>query len=190
MIDNYNEKIDFGKYNGLSLKEIYQGTLNIDRHLLADFLNHILNSKDFQEWSHSEIKHLVERFDLSNGVIEVVGQIFNEEKSKSLDNKVVFGNQQNEIQSYIDKHFQGDFLGITVDIGKFNNINKQPLQIGGDPQYLKWCENNVPNFKIAESCKRKLEKFPVAKFIGIDILYIGNETYEYAPKFSIEKYKF
>lgn len=190
MIDNYNEQIDFGCYKGLSIKEIYQGTLNINRHLLADFLNHILNSEDFEKWAFFEAKVLIERFDLSNGVIEVIGQFDDPEKPEGPDNQIIFGDLENEIQSYINIHFQSDFLGVTVDIGRFNNFQKLPLQIGGDPKYLKWCETNVESFKLTEGCKRELEKFSIAKLIGIDILYTGNEAYEYAPKFSIEKYQF
>lgn len=140
---NIDTDLDFGKYQGLTIREVYQGSLKINRHLIRDFLNHILNSKDFQEWTLFDASNFIEKFDLTDEFIRVNGEIANHELPEGPRNKMLLGNLEKDLGNYINQHFRPDFLGVLPDLGQFNNLNIIPLQIGGDPQYFKWCKKKM-----------------------------------------------
>jgi hypothetical protein len=185
MIYEIDTELGFGRYRKLTIQEVYQATLQIDKYLIRDYLNHILNSKDFNKWAFFDESEFIEGFDLRNEKICVIGEIFNPEKPKGPQNQVCIGNIEKKLHTYINQHFQKNFLGILSDISRFNDIVKSPMPIGGAPDYLKWCEKNVDGFKLSVECKNSLSKMSYAKLVGLDIMYIGNETYEYIPKFEV-----
>lgn len=188
MIFDYNEHINFGQYHGLSVKEIYQGTLHLDRRFLASYIDTILNHRN-QEYIFKE-NELIERYDVNEKYIKIIGEVHDPDKPVSIDNRVVFGDIQDKLNSFICMHFDDNSLGVLLDIRKFNKTQSRPLQIGGDPEYLEWCERTVEGFQISADCKNKLEKLPVARLTGIHLLFIGHESYEFAPQYRVEKFKF
>ena len=44
MFNDYHQHIGFGQYKDLTIKEIYQGTLRLNKDLLTKYLNEILNT--------------------------------------------------------------------------------------------------------------------------------------------------
>lgn len=189
MIQNYDYKIHFGQYRGLSIKDIYQGSLHCDQIFLEDFLHYIFNISE-DEYSFFLLKEFIDEFEIKDNKIRIIGGIDDPEKLLSDGNRIVFGNIQEKIESFINIHFDKSFLGILEDIRKFNKNQERPVKIGADPEYLEWCEKNVAGFQIHVNVKRELEKLPIARLKGIKILFIGNETYEYAPFYEIEKFTF
>lgn len=189
MFNDYDKRMYFGQYKGLSIKEIYRGTLKIDKGLFKDYLDKILNDSNLDDGIFLEIE-LIEKFDITEGTIKIIGEIHDPGKPLTPANRIVFGNIQNNLVAYINKHFNDNFLGILQDIRKFNKSQTESLQIGADPEYLEWCERNVNDFQLSTNCKRELEKSPIARLKGVQVLYIGQETYEYVPQFSIEEYSF
>lgn len=180
-----NDKVDFGKYKGLTIRQIYQGTLQIDKFLFRDYLNQILNSTEFYKRAFFEESEFIDRFDLTNNYILLIGEIHNHEMTKSINNRMTLGNLEKKISNYINQHFQPNFLGILPNIAEFNNINGFPNQIGGDPTYLNWCEKNIESFYLSEKCKLELSKLSYVKLKGINLIYIGKERYDYSPNFEI-----
>jgi hypothetical protein len=189
MIDSCNEVINFGQYKGLTIKEIYQGTLNINRKFLSNYLSHILNKGNkFLELLPE--KEFIERIEVTKKKIKIVGEIHNPDKTLSRENRVTFGNLQNQLSYYINSHFEDSFLGILENIQLFNKHQMKREVLGGDPKYLEWCEREIKGFKLDEDCKKELEKLQVAIFTGFQILNIKNDRYEYLPTFKVELFKF
>ena len=184
-----DDQLSFGQYSGLSIKEIYQGTLVPDRELLRDYLIHILDDGS-DLMLYLEESEFIERFDLTTTEIIVIGEVFDPSKPLDRSNRVVLGNIQDVLTSFINFPFRPNSLGIRVDIKSFNKSQPIIKKIGGDPEYLVWCENNVSNFRLSQKCKDELETLPVARLTGIDVFYIGNETYEYTPKIMMDTFKF
>jgi hypothetical protein len=180
-----NDKVDFGKYKGLTIRQIYQGTLQIDKFLFRDYLNQILNSTEFYKWAFFEESEFIDNFDLTNNYILLKGEIHNHEIPQSENNRMTFGNLEKKISNYINQHFQPNFLGILLDIDQLNCINGFPNQIGGDPKYLNWCEKNIESFYLSENCKLELSKLSYVKLIGVNLIYIGQEKYDYGPNLEI-----
>ncbi len=177
-------KFNFGRYEGLTLREVYQGTLLIDRFLLRDYLHHILNHNDFNEHALFVNAREIERFDLANETIEVVSEGFITDAG--ID-KFPLGNLEKELTNYINQHFNPNFLGILDDIGKFMKMNNLSFPIGGDPSYITWAQTKkVVPIILSEDTKNTLKELSVFKLQGIRVVYIGNETYQYAPLIEIE----
>lgn len=185
MVYELNTPLQFGRYKGLTIQEVFQGTLRIDKYLLRDYLNHILNADYFLEWAFFDASKLIVNFDLSDDLIRVIGDIDDPDLPDGPDNRLRFGNLEKELQTYINQHFNSTSYGVLTDFAKFNNDIKSPLQIGGDPQYLNWCGKKVEGFELSPDCERQLKKLSYAKLVGINILYVGDETYEYGPIFKI-----
>ncbi|MDA7762295.1 hypothetical protein N8927_03815 [Crocinitomicaceae bacterium] len=189
MFNDYYRHIGFGQYKDLTIKEIYQGTLGLNKDLLTKYLNEILNTPNqyFEIFPEGEF---IEKFDVSDGFIKTIGDIHDPEKALSPSNRIVLGNIQSSLTNFINQHFNDNFLGILQDIRTFNKNQNKPLQIGADPEYIVWCERNVEGFQLSRECKRKLEVLPIARFKSIHVMYVGNETYEYTPHFIVESFKF
>lgn len=186
MIYQLDEPIPFGKYNGYTIRQIYQGTLCIDRGLLSNYLNHILNADLKAREFFGASMYFAEEFEVTESTIRTIGEIFDPEKPLSDSNRVHLGNIESDLSAFIGYHFQGSFLGVLDDIDAYmRNYKDQVVPIGEGPSYLEWCEANVDGFQLSKSCKELLEKMPMAYLRGINIMYIGNETYEYMPDIGI-----
>lgn len=187
---NIKDRFTFGQYRGLQLQEVFQGTLNISKELIENFLDKILNNKPNYANGFFEIQ-LIEKFDLNNQKIKLIGQIADETKPLNQNNKLVFGNLEKELSFYVNSFFWKDNnLGILQNIKEYAKSKNIISPIGGDPEYIMWCENNIDEFQLNSKVKRDLEKLKVSRFKGISILYKGTDEYEYREKIEIESYKF
>jgi hypothetical protein len=186
MIYQLDEPMRFGKYNGYTIRQIYQGTLCIDRGLLSNYLNHILNAGKKSREFYGPSMYFAEEFKVTESTIRTIGEIFDPEKPLSDSNRVLLENIESDLSVFIGYHFQGSYLGVLDDIDAYmRKYEHQVTPIGEGPSYLEWCEANVDGFQLSKSCKELLKKMPRAYLRGIKIMYVGNETYEYMPDIEI-----
>lgn len=187
MKHEHSYKLDFGQYKGLTIKEIYQGTLDINEQFVTEYLNLILNTilkdNNFIEFE------FIDRIEVEKNIIKIFGDIHNPEKPLSPSNRISLGNIEQVLENYINQYFNPTFLGILKDLKKYNGEQKQKNILGGDPEYIKWCIETVRDFNISKECKKYLHNLSIARLIGIQIIYIGNEKYTYQLKFEIERPK-
>ncbi len=188
-------KLQFGQYLGLTVKEIFQGTLNLNKGLLKNYLDFILNKEllenrqDFGSIYFNEVE-FIDNFEVYEFSFKIIGEIDNPEKELSNSNRMKFGNIEKKIESYINSHFSKNYLGILKTLNKFNFENQPSSKINGDPEYLVWCEKNINNFILSINCKIELENFSVSLLKGFKILYIGDETYEFFPEIDVRSFSF
>jgi len=183
------DMLTFGQYKGLLIQEVYQGTLNIDRKLVADYLYNILNNKPDYHLGFEELK-FIERFDVDTQTIKIIGQIFNEEKPLTEDNRIIFGNLEGKMSEYINAFWENKNLGIFKNIKLFAKENNSVSPLGGDPEYLIWCENNIDGFQLEEGTKKSLEKLTICRFKGINVIYKTANEYEYREIVEYDKFRF
>ena len=100
-MNTIKDKITFGQYRGLSIQETYQGTLNISKTLIANYLDEILNNPPEYEPGFFEMQ-LIERFEVTNQRIKIIGQIYDETKPLNDSNRVLFRNLEKEISGYVN----------------------------------------------------------------------------------------
>ena len=184
---NLNEKFTFGQYSNLSLIEIYQGTAEINKRLLRDFLRNCLNDnkvpKFEPEWQFIEL--IVIRED---EITVFPDNVFDEDKPPGPDNLIHLGDISNILANYFNSFFKHNWYGIIEPFEKYNNKNMQSI-IGGDPEYLEWCLKEKLIY-IDNETKHELEKLVVNRFKGIKIIQISTDKYTFHTIVSKEYFKF
>ncbi len=195
MIHEIDDRINFGQYRGLTIREIYQGTLNIDRTLITSYLIEIFNEKQSRYSYRFGNDYFVEFYVVDQNYIRTIGEILDPDEPESPENVCIIGDIKAELSYFINNNiihhpYRAEFLDVEKDFRKFNKEQEIIKPIGADPEYLIWCEQTFDHFEISVTAKETLQKLPIARFTGIDLLYIGNETYEYSPRYSIEQFTF
>jgi hypothetical protein len=188
-----DSKFTFGMYKGLTLQEVYQGTLTLNRRLLQAFLNKILN--DIHPYLPKSFHfEFIEKFVVTENTIEIIGtQEFWETGIDARGNsigkldEVYLGNIQDILKQIISYHFNDNWLGVLETVPAFNALQAERKVIGGDPQYLLWCMKEVEGFHIHEKAMSELEKLPFCEFSGIDIMYKKHNSYEYTPIMNVRQ---
>lgn len=180
------DRFTFGQYKTLTLASVYQGTRDVSDSMMANFLNNCLKKSAvfFSEPYQFEFSHVL----VSARHIEVVPQIFNEEKSYSADNVVYFGDISSELEAYFNYFFQINLNGTFEDLIKFNARTDREV-IGGDPEYVEWCiRREIINLE--SDTKSELEKLQINRLLGVQVKNLALNKYSFAPLFQTEFFKF
>jgi hypothetical protein len=193
---NLSTKFTFGKYEGLTLQQVYHGTLNLDRKLLRMYLDKILNNR------HSYIPvdfcfQFIEEFVVTQNTIQVVGTLEPYDVGKDAKgypithlSRIVLGNIQSLLKTFINYHFSGNWLGIIEPLQTFNAAQETRCVLGADPQYLAWCIRNVDSFVITEDAINALKHLSIARLTGIEVHFVKDGLFEYAPVITTDSYTF
>ena len=176
--------LEFGKYKGLSTKEIFVGTKDIDRDLLRAYINHRLTGP-YEPSEQDAITLDMFTFEVSKTIIRAV---------PTLDD--FKGNWQQVISKlFVSSHMS--YLNVITEtsldgfyLNRYKQPNDKPLVLGGIPEYIAWCIENVEGYYIELIQISILEELGVNRFIGIDVVRKMEDIYEYFPKIYFESYKF
>ena len=150
MITDINTQLWFGKYKGLTIREVYQGTFNANPRILMHFLQHIfdiglakiptdndylyriIGSGDngellFDKTSRTlapgflDIEFL-ESITVSEKCICINGELFNPELGFVEGNYIILGDLQKILEDFINYHFTDNSLGILDNLKNFRKI--------------------------------------------------------------------
>lgn len=177
-----DDKFTFGENIGLTLQQVYQGTQLIEYSILNDYLSYAIKNEKIPKPDEFLICDLIIKYD----EIEVIPNIFDENKAPSQNNVVYVGDISKKLEIYFNHFFNPNWYGI---IDSFQKFNKGENVIGGNPEYIIWCMNNYKYFDINLKTIRELEKLIVYRLKGIKIQYISNNKYRYEPVINEEYYK-
>jgi len=184
---NIDDIFEFGQYKSLSLKDVYQGTLNINRELLRNFLINCLGDKNVPK------PHIFDFLEIQIGFeeINIDPNIFNEEKLESMQNTILIGNLAGDLQNYFNYFFSPNLRGITQSFERFNRSNLSTV-IGGNPEYLIWCSKEIQEFTLNSQTKDELEKLQVHRLKGISVEQREGyqNSYVYKPIIRTEYFQF
>lgn len=181
-------KFEFGQYYGLTIQQVYQGTLSIDKTFVIQYLDKVLNNwKD--EFQLLPEKEFIRNFEIDDTRIIIHGDLHDYDQPYSKENSCYFGNIQQKLTYFLNNHFELNWVGILLSVRDLNRNSEFKIQLGADPEYIKWCISNVKDFILDEKTMDFLSNLPIAKWSGFDLLYIGNETYEYRPRIEIEYFQ-
>lgn len=178
-----NDKFDFGINKGLTLKQVYQGTSEIGKKQLQNFLIKCLNS----ELVPKPNEFLLCDFKIDQGEIEIIPDFFDATKPISNQNQVYLGNLSEKIEIYFNHFFKPNWYGIVENLQEFNSGK---YIIGGNPEYVVWCTNKCKNFNIDIVTLRELEKLKVYKLKGIKVEMTILNQYKYKPIIEEKFHKF
>lgn len=179
-----NEVLVFGRYKGLSVREVFAGNENIDRDLLYAYLLWRVEKGDAENIGN-EITSNLFNFKIDRNTIQLfptLPDFDNLDASKSLESYFISGD------SLSAKLMNLSLDSFCYDVYLKPNDNK--LVIGGVPEYIVWCIRTLKDFYINPDQIETLESDGVNRFLGINVHYTGNNTYEYSPKVIHEPFKF
>jgi len=150
MITDINTQLWFGKYKGLTVREVYQGTFLNDSRILMHFLQHILDlglakipTKDdylyriigtdnkgklLFDKTPTSLRpgflnmEFLESITVSERYIHLYGQVFNPDIEKKDGNYMILGDLQLELENFINPHLTDNSLGDLDNLKNFRKI--------------------------------------------------------------------
>ena len=179
-----DESFKFGKYKGLTIKEVYQGTNFIKKDLLKGYLLEKIATADPNISSDNFIVEIMD-FEISDTLIRVTPcmEDFNGNWTKTIENLFQDGN------SWVDRLIGNTSLD-DFNIKKYSLGKEKPELTGGNPEYIEWCIKNVDYFFIDSEELSELQNLDVHVFIGIEVKHKIEDIYEYKPRIKIIKHNF
>lgn len=181
---NLYDSFDFGKYIGLTPKEVFSGTDKIDENLSSDFVQYCLN--DLKGILPVEEFEFIDEFIVEKDIIYVIPSIDNEDKLRSYGNRLIFDDISNQIKNHITHCIRNMYDGSTqLEIFNYSYYNKV---IGGNPEYIEWVCMAKRIFSIEQL--NELKKYQVNRLKGIRIEKIDDIKYQFSWFFTKEYFKF
>jgi len=178
-----DDTLDFGKYNGLTVREVYQGSNEINKELLKSYLKQRIEKPD----ANNDCSVLVEfaNFEISATLLRIT--------PVSDDLK---GNWTSTIEGFFKDVYEPTTKWV-FEIESLDDVNKQFSKdkekvavTNGNPSYIEWCIKNVDDFYLTPDTLSQLSEMNYFRFIGIEVLLKVDDIYEYKPKFVIKKHVF
>jgi len=165
-------RFHFGKYRGLTLQQVYQGTDNISKKLISSYVKHVLEN-DEDALNKAILLNRIFTFEINDTTIHTKPIQKNIKGNFSQRIEQIFSVRNNPSdKTYID----------TLD--NFNitsySLNRTAVELaGGNPEYIIWCLNKLDHFFIHSM--EDLYSLEINRFRGIKVKCIGEQTYEYEP---------
>lgn len=184
---NIEDTFSFGKYKGLSIKEVYQGTKDISNDLIKQFLIYQISSGaylpklDLNEFIFIDTQNL----EVKDGYIQTMPleDLYRGDWSRAL--QLLFRNRT--MGSDIRKGLTSfDFYNLKV----YSKGKSKPLIGSGNPYYLKWCIESIPDFYIEPKGIRTLEKMSSYSYLGIKVEFKTSDYFAYSPMIEEKKFSF
>ncbi len=188
-----NSKLNFGKYKGFKIIDVFRGNKVIDNTNVRDYIDFLLNKNsayqnEFIGLHDAKIFYAIDDFVVSNNHIDVKG--ITKYLESNSDERVKIGNIELVLKNYLNGSFNLSYEPKEI----FNFLGKQNASglkiIGPNPQYLSWCIENISDFFIDSEEITSLQETPITYFKGVDVKYLGSERYSFTPIFETKKYIF
>ena len=178
-----DQKFGFGKYKGLTLKQVYQGANLLDENLIQSFLKYKIE-KDGAIMALNEPFIRIDKIEISNSSIKI--ELYNDDlegdwsksiecmfvEHKSIDN---FLRGNTTLDEFYTKHY------------RLNNANSLSC---GNPGYVEWLIKKPNGFWFYDKDINELMSLEVYRFAGIKVAYLGNNIYTYIPNIVTGKHIF
>jgi len=178
------QSFKFGKYKGLTIREVFQGTNFINIDLLKNYIFEIITKTDSEISSDYFFLDVLD-FEISETLIRAkpCTENYSGNFAKNIENLFSDANSS-----------ASRFVGI-LNLDEFNiknySLNKEkPVLACGNPDYIEWCIRNVDFFYMNPEELSSLQELDVYLFIGISVEHKIEDIYEYKPKIKVIKHLF
>lgn len=184
---NKDDIFEFGQYEGFSLREVYQGTNNINIGLLKAYMSYMAKECQNRVLLYELLKRNSPKrleFEINDTFFKVYpNSSSNDQWIERLEN--VFFNRALGRGPHDGRSIIDDF-----NLKIYSKNQKRTEIIVGNPTYIAWCLMNIEHFKVSSSTLNELQLLDVYNFIGIRIIHKIDDIYEFRPKISVGKYRF
>lgn len=181
---NINSKLTFGKYKGLTIKEIFQGSNKIDKYLIEKYLQEISNNWDSTKNQKGLISEIL-TFEISDTLIRATPHVPEFAGNFSQQIAALFRKETSYINRLLGTSFE-EF----ITVKKTEENADLTLTCGGNPEYITWCINKIDSFYIAPEELKKLQELPIFRFEKMVVVFKIEDIYTYEALFYNEKYVF
>lgn len=171
----------FGKYKGLSIKQVYQGSGNLEIKIWPLFV------KIRIDFALDYNLNNVLKYEIDNSFVTLYYQdnlVSVEDWSKNL--KFALADSLEKDRGTMKLIDRPNFIDFYVNHYVNNNLKLIQIPVG-DPYYIFWCINNVSKFFLSWNTLQELEALEVYKYSGVGITKIAEITYECTPNITIGK---
>lgn len=163
-----NERFSFGKYKGLTLQEVYQGTQSIDNELLKAFVRHRLSEIDKLN------PNAAFTFEVSDTLIRI----------KSVALKTIDFDLTETLNELFIEKIEDRFID-RMSLDDFNIVTAKqdeniPRVSGGQPGYITWCIKNLDFYVDLDSIE-SLKTLCFFQYSGVNFSKKFEDIYEYYP---------
>lgn len=177
-----DEHFQFGKYKGLTLREVYQGTKLVDRGLVKMYIVEKVTHPNVQDIDLMQSINI----EVSESLLRVKSDFINDSNfNLSRTIELLFRNSTSWVDEQIGNVSIDNF---STNCAKLTNTI--PKVTSGNPEYLNWCISNIGGFYIDPDIIEELHSLPVFRIIGIEVDRKIEDIYEYKPHVKESKFTF
>ncbi|MDK2842764.1 MAG: hypothetical protein PWQ17_2270 [Anaerophaga sp.] len=178
------ELFTFGKYSGLSVKQVYQGSDKINNDLIKKYLLYKIENPSIID-SNEEILTEIFKFEISDTIFRATPIMDDFKGNWKISIEKLFRDSSNWTDRLIGNKSLDDF-----NTKIYSEQKNEPEITGGNPEYIEWCIKNVEDFMLDPEELIELQKLEIYRFKGIEVIHKIDDIYEYKPKIIIEKFQF
>ena len=207
-LDDY---IKFGKYKGLTLRDVYSGTDSINSNLVKNYLIYTANSEfqyinstvmmtSFDDNPPNKIE-VIKVKDISEKK-SIIEEVYFKIEDTSIYAEPILDNIKSDRAKAIEHFFRNRDNSFDRQIGflSIQDYNTQVYSIGkntptvtnGDPQYIAWCIENIERFYVDIEDMITLQECEVFIFVGIEVTIsdCSENCYNYRHRIKNSKYNY
>lgn len=185
-----------GKFKGLRIIDVFQGTNNIDQDILSHYVRVMLNINSMQgleETFEAPFSQLIDEFEVTNNKIKVV-------YGGKSDRKIRIRNLEDNLQEYLTMgqtavgrmDFRRWNLNQPFSLQDVNAKQEKKSVIGAAPDYICWgiAKQDYETFYIEPEDLEAMEGLEIYIFCGVNVIHLGDDLYEYTPDIQTETFTF
>ena len=179
------DQFNFGKYKGLTLKEVYLGT-PIELETMIDFMHYVLNEEPMSHYESTIVPSVytcIIGFEVFKDQI-VVEPMYSKPWEDDFDERIGLGDICNELKLYFieisNKIKWRAMTGEKLAVENYNLAGDSKICLGPDDGYINWCIENVAGFSISRDDLEYLEAQKQNKYLGVNFECIKENVYKWS----------
>jgi len=202
-----NSKLDFGKFKGVSVLDLYQGASYLSRQWIREVIEQLIlpeiHQLDMEARKNAYFKFNDKYvdFSISNKILTIGASKKCYEFDFGLD-WIVLYKFENIIADFLIKKLDAHLVSLLGERNKPLAINYDKIFDGlvgdeketqvayGNPYYISWLIENVDSFLLNPKSLKVLEGLPINSFEKIDFVSLGNSDFYYYQVKKVYRYEF
>ena len=179
------DQFNFGKYKGLTLKEVYLGT-PIELETMIDFMHYVLNEDPMSHYESTIVPSVytcIIGFEVFEDQI-VVEPMYSKPWVDDSDERIALGDICNELKIYFmeisNKIKWRGMTGEKLAIESYNLERDSKICLGPDVGYINWCIENVAGFSIWQDDLEYLKSQEQNEYLGVNFECIKENAYRWS----------
>jgi hypothetical protein len=179
------DQFNFGKYKGLTLKEVYLGT-PLELETMIDFMHYVLNEEPMSHYESIIVPSVytcIIGFEVFEDQI-VVEPMYSKPWVDDSDERITLGDICNELKLYFREIASNikwrAMTGEKLAVENYNLARDSKICLGPDVGYINWCIENVAGFSFSRDDQEYLKSQEQNEYLGVNFECIKENVYEWS----------